>query len=88
MGDSKPNYTRGGGLLEPALARYRANMANKLIPEQLRSGRILDVGCGSYPYFLSHTAFAEKYAIDQLLPAENLPTNGSEKKSDNCNEGN
>jgi SAM-dependent methyltransferase len=28
----------------------------------------LDIGCGSFPYFLSHTSFQEKFAIDQLAP--------------------
>ena len=51
------------------MARLRANKANALIPAELRNGRILDVGCGSYPYFLAHTAFNEKYAIDQQDPA-------------------
>jgi SAM-dependent methyltransferase len=41
-----------------------------LIPPPLRRGRILDIGCGSSPYFLSHTYFAEKYAVDQLPPSE------------------
>jgi SAM-dependent methyltransferase len=58
--------TRGKGLLEPLLADLRAQRANKLIPSTLRIGRILDIGCGSYPYFLAHTSFAEKFAIDQL----------------------
>ena len=58
--------TRGKGLLEPMLADLRAQRANKLIPSTLRTGRILDIGCGSYPYFLAHTSFAEKFAIDQL----------------------
>ncbi len=57
--------TRGKGLLEPYLARLRANKANSLIPDHLRNGRILDIGCGTYPYFLAHTYFKEKYAIDQ-----------------------
>jgi SAM-dependent methyltransferase len=57
--------TRGKGLLEPLLARLRANRANLLIPDNLRNGRILDIGCGSYPYFLSHTSFQEKFAIDR-----------------------
>lgn len=61
--------TRGKGLLEPFLARKRASRANKLIPAELRRGRILDVGCGSFPYFLSHTSFKEKFAIDQLPPS-------------------
>jgi SAM-dependent methyltransferase len=72
MPNSDNNYTRGGGLLEPLLARYRANMANSLIADHLRQGRILDIGCGSYPYFLSHTAFNEKYAIDQQDPASGI----------------
>ena len=38
--------TRGHGLLEPLLARLRARQANSLIPDHLRQGRILDIGCG------------------------------------------
>jgi SAM-dependent methyltransferase len=58
--------TRGRGLLEPMLADLRAQRANKLIPFHLRNGRILDIGCGSFPYFLAHTSFQEKFAIDQI----------------------
>lgn len=58
--------TRGKGLLEPLLADFRAQRANRLIPTHLRIGRILDIGCGTYPYFLAHTSFQEKFAIDQL----------------------
>lgn len=68
MPNRKSAYTRGNGLLEPFLARLRANKANSLIPGRLRHGRILDIGCGSSPYFLAHTAFNEKYAIDQQNP--------------------
>jgi SAM-dependent methyltransferase len=60
--------TRGHGLLEPWLARLRARKANALIPAALRTGRVLDIGCGSSPYFLSHTYFVEKYAIEQMPP--------------------
>jgi SAM-dependent methyltransferase len=63
--------TRGKGLLEPMLADLRAQRANKLIPSPLRDGRILDVGCGSYPYFLAHTSFKEKFAIDQIPLSSN-----------------
>lgn len=63
---SETKFTRGKGLLEPLLARLRTQRANHLIPAHLRSGRILDIGCGSYPYFLAHTAFQEKFAVDQL----------------------
>ena len=62
--------TRGYGLLEPILAQLRARIANNLIPDHLRNGRILDIGCGSYPYFLAHTYFTEKFAIDQLSKPE------------------
>lgn len=60
------SLTRGNGKLERLLAQLRAKKANELIPDELRSGRILDIGCGSNPYFLSHTYFSEKFAIDQL----------------------
>ncbi len=65
-----PELTRGKGLIEPLLADLRAQQANKLIPFTLREGRILDIGCGTYPYFLAHTSFAEKFAIDQIPLAE------------------
>ena len=64
-----PRATRGNGLLEPLLARLRARQAEALIPPTLRAGRVLDVGCGTSPYFLSHTYFAEKFAVDQIRPA-------------------
>ena len=64
-------FTRGKGLLEPFLAHQRAQKANQLIPSNLRLGRILDIGCGTYPYFLAQTAFAKKFAIDQLpMPSQ------------------
>jgi SAM-dependent methyltransferase len=65
MNSTIPKATRGNGLFEPLLARWRAQKANSLIPIHLRSGRILDIGCGSYPYFLAHTNFEEKFSIDQ-----------------------
>jgi SAM-dependent methyltransferase len=43
-----------------------------LIPEQARSGRILDVGCGSYPTFLVNTIFGERYGLDRLLVATDV----------------
>jgi SAM-dependent methyltransferase len=35
----------------------------------MRSGRILDVGFGSFPLFLSQTRFAERYGLDREVPA-------------------
>jgi SAM-dependent methyltransferase len=60
--------TRGRGLLEPLLARLRAERADRLIPTRLRGGRILDIGCGSFPYFLSHTSFRERFGIEKERP--------------------
>lgn len=61
--------TRGKGLLEPLLAYLRARKANALIYPSLRSGSILDIGCGTYPYFLAHTSFKKKFAIDRIAPS-------------------
>ena len=47
-------------------------MANKLIPADLRDGRVLDVGCGSYPTFLTTTRFAERYGVDRLLSSSTI----------------
>jgi SAM-dependent methyltransferase len=61
-----PRVTRGFGLLEAWLAKQRSRIANRLIPDHLRSGRILDIGCGSHPFFLAHTRFEEKFSLDQI----------------------
>lgn len=66
------SYTRGKGVLEELLAKQRARRANSLIPKSYRSGRILDIGCGSYPYFLTLTDFKEKYGIDPSLASSKL----------------
>lgn len=50
------------------LARQRSRQANRLIPESARSGRILDVGFGSFPLFLSNTHFSERYGVDREVP--------------------
>lgn len=71
-----PSSTRGFGLLEGYLARRRAAVANRLIPDAYRTGRILDIGCGAYPYFLARTRFAGKIGLDKAVPAEGLPPGG------------
>jgi len=70
MSNTEQRFTRGKGALEPWLAKMRAQRANSLIPAEFRSGRILDIGCGSFPYFLAHTSFEQKFAVDQLPPSE------------------
>ncbi len=87
MTKNATGYTRGRGVLEPLLARLRMQRANQLIPAGLRSGRILDIGCGSFPYFLAHTAFREKFAVDQLsMPLETAAQNQIEFYTLNLNE--
>ncbi len=87
MTNSATGYTRGRGVLEPLLARLRMQRANDLIPARLRSGRILDIGCGSFPYFLAHTAFREKFAVDQLkMSPETAAQNQIEFYTLNLNE--
>lgn len=78
MRESKVNLTRGFGLLENFLSKKRAAKANSLIPMSLTKGRILDVGCGSYPYFLSTSLFKERFGIDPSLDASLL--NSEQKK--------
>ena len=69
----RKNITRGKGLLENFLSKKRAKTADKLIPDNLRQGRILDIGCGATPYFLLHAKFNQKFGIDPSL--ENLQNN-------------
>jgi len=64
-----PPVTRGYGLLERFLAKKRAQKANSLIPEAYRSGRVLDIGSGTYPFFLLTTRFSEKIGIDKTFHA-------------------
>nr|MBI5455878.1 class I SAM-dependent methyltransferase [Candidatus Levybacteria bacterium] len=68
-------FTRGNGLLEGFLAKKRANKANSLIPQNFRNGKILDIGCGSYPYFLITTKFNEKYGIDPSVKLSEITDN-------------
>ena len=63
----KHHVTRGTGLLEEFLSKQRAKLANSKIPSELRSGKILDIGCGSYPNFLINTDFNMKYGIESSV---------------------
>jgi 2-polyprenyl-3-methyl-5-hydroxy-6-metoxy-1,4-benzoquinol methylase len=64
------NVTRGYGLLEKWLAVQRARVADRLIPPRSRSGRLLDIGCGAYPYFLTNTDFREKFGLEQCVTTQ------------------
>ncbi len=58
--------TRGSGYFEGYLAKQRAAIARKYIGAKFSQGRILDLGCGTYPLFLSTMSSFTKYAIDKL----------------------
>lgn len=76
MTKQKAKFTCGKGLLKPLLARLRARQANRLIPGSLRKGRILDIGCGYYPYFLTHTSlYKGKVCHLPTLSGEKGPSN-------------
>ncbi len=70
-------FTRGDGLLENVLSARRAAQADRLIIHELRSGAVLDIGCGAYPFFLMNTRFVDKYGIDPA--AESGPEAGAVK---------
>ena len=54
------------GLLEGFLSRQRCRMADRLIPDTSRAGRVLDLGCGERARFLLTIQFAEKYGVDRV----------------------
>lgn len=64
-----PRPTRGHGILEGFIARRRMNAALRAIPQRLHGAEILDVGCGSHPFFLLAAPFSRKVGVDQIEPA-------------------
>jgi len=59
--------TRGFGILENFLSIQRMKIAQKSIKKHNKTGKILDIGCGTYPLFLINSEFEEKVGIDQIL---------------------
>jgi uncharacterized protein (TIRG00374 family) len=68
----KETVTRGSGLLEQFFSTQRMKKAQKLIKKHDKNGRILDIGCGVYPYFLINTDFEKKFGIDQGIENKTL----------------
>ncbi len=56
--------------MEKYLAEQRGRIARKLLSSDRGLGRILDVGCGSYPFFLLSIASSEKYGVDKVIDEE------------------
>jgi len=61
------NATRGWGLLERTLSRWRFSTVLGLLKEAGPAGRILDLGCGPHAHFLPLTKFGGKFGIDLYL---------------------
>ena len=70
--------TRGYGLLEGFLAKQRKNRADRLIPNSYRKGRILDIGCGSFPLFLTTINFKEKMGLEKLVHKKECALDGND----------
>ena len=68
----KIKFTRGNGVAEDVLMKLRVKAADRLIPNHCRDGRILDIGCGTIPFFLMNINFKEKYGIDKNLSIKNI----------------
>ena len=70
------SVTRGYGVLESFLADRRAHRAMRLLPSGRRGERILDLGCGSFPHFLSKVGFRQRVGLDRgvtrSVPSEGL----------------
>jgi len=70
------SLTRGFGLLENYLAKKRASMANKLIGHHSNHNVVLDIGCGTFPYFLVSSNAKEKYGLDPSVDTSILNKKG------------
>ena len=61
------HIVRGYGPLDMFLAKQRYKIAKKQINSVRQRERILDIGCGSYPLFLTTVDFSEKYGMDKMV---------------------
>lgn len=68
-------------MLEGFLAKKRAEKANEFISSLQRAGRILDIGCGTYPFFLVSSDFAEKYGIDPSVKKDAVKSKNIDLKT-------
>ena len=62
-----PHLLKGYGPLDVFLAKQRYKAAKKRMKSAAKSGRILDIGCGCYPLFLTTVNLAEKYGLDKNI---------------------
>ncbi|MHC4323194.1 MAG: methyltransferase domain-containing protein, partial [Planctomycetota bacterium] len=62
----------GYGPLDLFLAKQRYRMVKKIIMWAKKNGRILDIGCGSYPMFLTLVDFKERYGLDKNIDSSTI----------------
>lgn len=60
-----PDIYEGCGHFDLFLARQRYKIARRQIKSVAHNGRMLDIGCGRYPLFLTTVDFAERYGLDK-----------------------
>src|SRR3989338_4133310 len=78
------SVTRGYGFLENFLSKQRTRIANELMPH-IKREKILDIGCGTVPYFLIQADFKERHGIDPN--AKNKTYNGIHLHRNNIKNG-
>lgn len=64
---NKEHVIEGYGPLDVFLAKQRYKIAHRELRALGNSGRILDIGCGSVPLFLSTLDMAKRYGLDQNI---------------------
>jgi len=65
--NKKNNTTRGYYLAEMFLAKQRAKIASVALLKTKKHEKLLDIGCGSYPYFLEQSYFKRRYGLDPMV---------------------
>ncbi len=66
----KISVTRGKGVLEAFLAKKRTRLACSLLSSMDERDKLLDIGCGRFPYFLTVIDFRYKVGIDKHTGGE------------------
>lgn len=72
-----PDIYEGSRRLDWFLSKQRCKIASRQIVSVPKKGRILDIGCGRYPLFLTTVDFSERYGLDKDFGAgENAKRDG------------
>ena len=72
-----PDIYEGSRRLDLFLSKQRCKIANRQIKSVPEKSRILDIGCGRYPLFLTTVDFSERYGLDRDFgDGENVKRDG------------